>query len=161
MVDQYSNIFLTVMFGAIAVWLFYGYAKCRKHPLIFKDKMWTWPRILFAAAGVLCIVAAFAYSTMLDWIRLAAMALCVAAFLLLRDGIAEDGFSVMGRFYPFSKVRAYDYGDYKKNFRVYFVLEGNDNENMNYVQLEKKDREEIIKFLKSTIGRKYTRMKKG
>ena len=157
--NDYSNIFLAVIFTGMAVWMFIGVSKTRN--LIFKDKMWTVPRILFLVAGVLCVVSAFVYSSVLEWLRLLAMVLCVIGFLLLRDGIRDDGFAVMGRFYPFSSVRAYDYGDYKKGFRVYFVNEGEDNDSAIACNLQQEDKQEIIKFLKAKIGKKYTRMKKG
>ncbi|MBO7702897.1 MAG: hypothetical protein J6S26_00520, partial [Solobacterium sp.] len=59
------------------------------------------------------------------------------------------------------QVRAYDYGDYKKQFRVYFVPEGRSNDEAIAVNLRKQDKEEIIKFLKGRMGKKYTRMRKG
>ena len=156
--DQLSNIILTVMFSAIAVWLFYGYSKTRN--LIYKDKLWSMTRIFFLIAGLFCILSALVYTSALDWIRLAAMLLCVVAFFLVRDGIGEDGFGVMGRFYPFEKVRAYDYGDYKKDqFKVFFIPEG--DETPVSVALLNSQKDEILAFLKSKIGKKYTRMKKG
>lgn len=157
--DNISNIVLTVMFSAIAVWLFWGYSKTRD--MIFKDELWTPSRILFLAAGILCMLSAFVFSSMLDWIRLTAMGLCVIAFILMRDGVGEDAFAVSGRRYPYDQVRAYDYGDYKKQFRVYFVPEGRSNDEAIAVNLRKQDKEEIIKFLKGRMGKKYTRMRKG
>ena len=157
--DQFSNILLTVIFTALAVWLFYGYTKTRG--LIFKDKLWSWSRIFFLVAGVLTLFSALVFTTVLDWMRLAAMLLCVIGFFLTRDGIGENGFAISGRFYPFDHVHSYDYADYKDQFRIYFVMEGESFDAPNVLTLPKTQKEEIIAFLKGKIGKKHTRMKKG
>ncbi len=156
--DNFSNIILTVMFGGIAVWL--GYGAYRTRNLVFRDKLWSVSRILFLAAGILCVLTAFVFSSLLDWIRLLMMTLCVIGFLMLRDGIGEEGIAVMGRMTKYSDIRAYDYGDYKKQFRVYFST-GESADSPNYVALDPNQKTEIIAYLKEKMGKKYTRMKKG
>ena len=158
--DQLSNIILTVVFSAIAVWLFYGVYKTRG--LIYKDKLWTPARIFFLVAGAFCVLSALVFTTLLDWLRLGAMLVCVIAFFLSRDGIREDGFAISGRFYPFAYLRAYDYKDYKNDlFRIYFLTDGDDSDMPNILTLRRDQKDEILAFLKERIGKKYTRMKKG
>ncbi|MBR4455747.1 MAG: hypothetical protein IKS32_05950 [Solobacterium sp.] len=158
MMDQMSNLILTVLFAMIACWLFYGVYRTRN--LIYRDRLWNPSRILFAVAGVLCCLTAVAFSTWMDWVRLAMMILCAVGFLLLRDGISEEGIAVMGRITKFSDIQAYDYGDYKKDFRIYAVTDRESNE-MTVLTMPPDQKEEIIAFLKNKIGKKYTRMKKG
>ena len=158
--EQSSNILLTVIFFAIAAWLFYGYFKTRG--LIYKDRLWSGYRIFFLIAGIICALSALVYTTLWDWLRLGGMLLCVVAFFLQRDGIREDGFAVTGRLYPFAKLRAWDYGDYKKDlFRIYFMMENEDNDNGYVLTMPLKQKDGIIQFLKGKIGKKYTRLKKG
>ncbi|MBR3202361.1 MAG: hypothetical protein IKF60_02110 [Solobacterium sp.] len=157
--DQFSNIILTAIFAALAVWLFYGYVRTRG--LIYKDKLWSWSRIFFLVAGAVTLLSAFVYTSVLDWIRLGSMLLCVVGFFLTRDGIREDGFAISGRFYPFANVHSYDYGNYKDQFRIYFVMEGESFDAPNILTLPSKQKDEIIAFLKNKMGKKYTRMKKG
>ena len=156
--DQLSNIVLTIMFSAIAIWLFYGYSKTRN--LIFKDKLWNTYRVLFAIAGGLCLLTGFLYTSVWDLIRLVLMTLCVIGFLLLRDGNSDTGIAVMGRVTPFDMIRSYDYGDYKDSFRVYAVTE-DDPDTKVVLTLPKDQKDEVIAFLKQKMGKKYTRMRKG
>jgi hypothetical protein len=154
--ENFSSYLLIVMFTAIAVWLFYGYFKTRG--LIYKDKLWTVHRILFLAAGILCLVSVFVFTSVLEWIRLGLMFLCVIGFLLVRDGVGEKGIAVTGRLYPWDTIRAWDYGDYKKDeYRVYFVSGEGDNIVLTMPVAQK---DEVIQYIKSKIGKKYTRMKK-
>ncbi|MBQ9327347.1 MAG: hypothetical protein IJ225_02270 [Solobacterium sp.] len=156
----FSNVILIVMFTAIAIWLFHGWYKTRN--LKYKDKQWTTGRILFLIAGILCVLTAFVYSTLLDWLRLITMMLCVVGFLLLRDGVGDDGLAVLGKLTPYSNIRAYDYGDYKKEFRVYAITNDSDGSDPNViVSLTKEEKEEVIRYLKKMMGKKYTRLKKG
>ena len=156
--EQTSNIILSVIFAAMAAWLFYGVSKTRN--LIYKDKLWNTYRILFAIAGGLCLLTGFLYTSVLDLVRLGLMTLCVIGFLLLRDGISDTGIAVMGRVTPFDTIRSYDYGDYKKDFRVYAITE-DDPDTKVILALPQDQKQEVIAFLKQKMGKKYTRMKKG
>lgn len=155
--ENFSNYILIVMFAAIAVWLFRGYFKTRN--LIYKDKFWTTYRILFVAAGALCLMTVFVYTSWLDWLRLGLMMLCVIGFCLVRDGIGEEGIAVSGRMYPWDKIKAYDYAEEKKQLKIYAKTIDGDSPILSLPLDEKKN--EILAFLKNKIGKKFTRMRKG
>ena len=161
--DQYSNIILAVIFGAIGIWLWIGFFKTRN--LIYKDRMWNISRILFLAIGILCIPSMFVYSSALDWVRLIAMLVCIAAFLLLRDGIGEKGAASLGRMYDWKEIRAYDYKRDGKDFKLYLVVEDGKSKSKDdfniIIKFDPKDEEAIKAYLKEKIGKKYTRMRKG
>ena len=154
--ENISNYILIVMFAAIAVWLFRGYFKTRG--LVYKDKFWTTYRILFVAAGALCLLTSLVYTTWIDFVRLGLMLLCVVGFLLVRDGIGEEGIAVSGRMYPWAKIRAWDYAEHKKSLRIYAQTTDGDAPIVS-MPLEKKD--EILAYMREKAGKKYTRLKKG
>lgn len=155
--DNLSSYILIAMFAAIAIWLFLGYFRTRG--IIYKDRMWNAHRILFLAAGVLCLVSVFVFSSVLDWVRLGLMFVCVIGFLLVRDGVGEEGIAITGRMYKWSDIKAYDYGDFRKNqYRIY--IQTNQGDNLN-VTMPNEQKKEVLDFVKAKIGKKYTRMKKG
>ncbi len=162
--DTSSNLLLTALFGGLGIWMLMGYFRCVKN-LKYKDRMWTASRILFAAAGVLSLLSIVVYRSALDFVRFAAMTMCIIAFLILRDGIGEEGIGSMGRLTPWKDVKAYDCAVYKKNFRVFFVCEDKDakkkkGEYTVAVNFDAKDEKEITDYLNQKAGKKHIRMKK-
>lgn len=158
--DTISNIVLSVLFGGIAVWLFYGYFKTKD--LVIKDKRWNASRVLFAVAGVLCILSGFVYSSVLDWIRLICMMLAVVAFLLLRDGLNETGVCSMGSLTTYKEVKHYDYQMFPKKFKLYITAVDSKGGDYNVtLNFDPKDSNRVISYMKEQCGKKYTRMKKG
>ncbi|MCR5230263.1 MAG: DUF5673 domain-containing protein [Solobacterium sp.] len=159
----WQNVIMSVLFGGIGAWMMYGVIKTR-NKLKYKDKLWTLTRILFTASGVLLLLTAFAFTEVMDYVRLAAMMLAVAAYLLLRDGIGEEGFASLGRWNDWSEVTGYDYRTEKEKLRLFFtVAEVKKNKKEDYnvqITLESKDEAEIKAFLKQKIGKKYKRMRK-
>ena len=162
--DTSSNILLTVLFGGLGVWMLMGYFRCVRK-LKYKDKMWTASRILFAVAGVLSLMSIFMYRSPLDFVRFAAMTMCIIAFLILRDGIGEEGIGSMGRLTPWKDVKAYDYAVYKKKVSVFFICEDKDakkkkGEYTVAINFDAKDEKEITDYLNQKAGKKHIRMKK-
>ncbi len=159
-----SNIALSLIFFLLALWMFRGvyrtYGKLK-----YKDHMWNASRILFLICGILISSTGFIYGTIYDFIRMICMLACIIGFLLLRDGIGEEGLYSMGRFIAWEDIRNYDYQITKKAFRLYVAAKGKgskgrEEEYQSSINLRADQAEEIKQYLKTLIGRKYTRMKK-
>ena len=158
-----SNVVLIVMFGGMGAWLFTGWFRTRGKITIY-DRRWTASRILFVVAGVMSFLTLAVKSTLLDYIRIVCMLFCIISYLLVRDGIGEEGVSCNGSFVPWQEVRGYDFQQDKKNFIAMFaVWDKASVKNGDYimnVSFAQEDKEQVIAFLKKKIGKKYTRMKK-
>ena len=76
-----SNMILTAIFGALAVWLLIGVVKTWGKTK-YKDRTWTASRILFVVAAVMLVFTAFAYNGIWDIIRMAVMGVAIVAYLL-------------------------------------------------------------------------------
>ncbi len=159
----WQNIIMSLIFGGIGGWMMYGVIKTRKK-LKYMDKLWTATRMLFTASGVLLLLTAFAFTDITDYIRLACMMLAVVAYLLLRDGIGEEGIASLGRWNDWSEVTGYDFKTEKDKLKLYFTVnEVKKNKKDDYnvqITLQAKDEAEVKAFLKQKIGRKYKRMRK-
>lgn len=159
-----TNITLTAMFGALGIWMLMNLLRTR-NKVKYKDRMWTGTRILFLICGILILTTIFAYSTWLDYLRLAFMLLSIFFYLFLRDGVGEEGVCSTGRLVPWDQVRSYDYEEGRKDFKAWFTVRDTDRKgrasdfNMS-VSFDKKDEEEVRKYLNEKIGRKYTRRRK-
>lgn len=151
---------LSAIFGALAVYLYIGVFRTWKK-LKFKDRMWNGSRILFLVAMIFLLFTMVAYRDAWDMIRMLVMALAILSYLLLRDGIGDEGICIMGRLIPWSSVTAYDYRKDKKKFELFYEANEKKEASRNVITFEAKDEEEIIKFLKKKVGHKYRRMRKG
>ncbi len=161
--DQYSNSIISVVFGVLAIWLFRGVYTTRGK-MVIKDRQWTVQRIIFIVAGVMILLTGLLYTSLLDWLRLIIMLLCIVAFLLSRDGIGHQGVCSTGRYIPYTEIRNYDYDEKKNKFVVYFTAmdKGKNANDYNLsIDFDLKDAEAVKKLLKTHIGKKYIRMKKG
>ncbi|MBQ9154026.1 MAG: hypothetical protein IJ130_09435 [Solobacterium sp.] len=158
-----SNIILTVLFGGMGAWLFAGWFRTRNKISIY-DKKWSASRILFIVAGVLSLATMYLYTSVLDFIRIGAMLLCIIAYMLTRDGIGDEGVSCNGSFYPWNVVRSYDFQEEKKSFyAVFSVWDKQSKKNGNYqanINFDLKDEEAVKELLKKKIGKRYVRRKK-
>ena len=160
--ESTSNLILIAIFGALGFWLLYEYVKT-KDRIVIKDNRWTFSRILFVVAAVLAVLSAILYNTWLDYIRLGVMILCIVSFLMLHDGIGEEGLVAYGHFTPWTDVKGYDCQVKKKKIDVCFS--GNDkdskkNDEFNIIiSFDLKQSDEVQKYLKDYIGRKHRRMK--
>jgi hypothetical protein len=163
---DYMNILLFIIFGFLAVWMLMGIVRTSKQ-ITIKDKLWTFNRILFLLAGIFAMLSVFVYNSIWDVLRLFAMMAAIIGFLLMRDGIGDEGFVTTGTYVPYIHVKNYDYALQKKKFTVYFVYsdpkgKGKDKGVYNAsIDFHPDDQEEIKKLLKERIGRKYMRMKKN
>lgn len=162
--DDSVNLILSILFGGMAVWMLWSYFRTRKEITICDRKI-TATRIIFLVAGVISILTVFMYNTLMDYIRIAAMCAAIAGFLLMRDGVGENGAVSMGKFTPWSMIKAYDCGYDKKKFTAIFICSdksGKKAENYNaYIDFDRKNGEAVQKLLKEKIGNKYTRMRKN
>lgn len=160
-----SNLVLLLIFVLMSIWMGMNYFRTR-NKVVLKDRMWTTGRMMFMIAGLMILATIFLYKTVFDVLRLVAMVACIVFFLLLRDGVGEDGISSMGQFTPYKNVRGYDYIKDKKNrFHVYFTChDDKSSKNSDYnvnITFYGKDEENVKAYLKERIGKKYIRMKKS
>ncbi len=158
-----SNIILIVMFGGMGIWLATGYFRTKGKITIY-DKKWTPGRILFIAAGVLSLMTLAVYSEMIDYIRIFCMLFCIVSYVLLRDGIGEEGACSNGSFVSWKEIRGYDYRSEKNSFNVVFsVWDKNSSKSGDYtmnIAFAKEDEEAVRALLKKKAGKKFMRMKK-
>ncbi|MCR5795820.1 MAG: hypothetical protein K6G61_10810 [Solobacterium sp.] len=164
--NDYVNIVLIVGFGILSVLMFYRYFKNGSKVMI-KDQQWSYIRILFLVIGVLSVISlvSSANNSVLDYFRIGVMIVAVTSYMLMRDGVGEEGMVAGGRFYSWDIVRAYDWQEKKSTVAVFFTLDDpTDKKPDGYTTKEldfaKDDKDVLLEFLKLNLGRKYTRMKK-
>lgn len=162
--NDYVNILLCALFGGMGIWMLLSYFKTNKKILI-KDRTWTFSRGLFLAAGIAAAVTVVFYNTFLDYLRIITMLMAIAGFLLMRDGVGEEGIVSMGKFTPWKMIRNYDCGMNKKKFTVIFNCNDKSGKSkdtyMSYIDFDVKDADKVQALLKEKIGNKYIRMKKN
>lgn len=137
--------------------------------VIIQDQQWSTLRILLLVVGVLSILSLILqYSSMsyFDIYRLTGTVVAVSVYMLVRDGVGEEGLVSAGKLYPWSEVRAYDYEVRKNVVAVYFTIESQnekkpDDYRSKELDFSKEDEEQLKRFLENNLGRKYTRMKKN
>jgi len=160
--DNVANWILTAVFGALGIWLLTEYIRTNGKIRI-ADRRWTASRILFAIAGLMAIATVFIYNTVLDYIRLGVMGLCIAVFLMMHDGVGDEGVVAYGHFTPWNEIRAYDFREGKKKFDIFFTaLDRDSKKGGDYsiqVAFANSQAEEVKKLLSEHIGKKYRRMK--
>ncbi len=158
-----SNIVLIAMFGGMGIWLFTGWLRTKGKITIY-DRRWTAGRILFVAAGVVSLMTLFVYAEPIDYVRIICMLFCIISYILVRDGVGEEGVSCNGSFVPWQEVRGYDFQEEKKGFTTLFAIwdkaSSKSGDYIMNVTFAKEDEEKVRAFLKKKIGKKYTRMKK-
>lgn len=162
------NIVIGTVFIAVSIPLFIRWRKINKK-VIIQDQQWSTMRILFLVVGVLSILSLLldgANMTYFDVYRLTGTVFAVSIYMLVRDGVGEEGLVSGGKLYPWSEVRAYDYETRKNVIAVYFTIESqNESKPDDYrskeLDFSKQDEEQLKKFLEMNLGRKYTRMKKN
>lgn len=123
---------------------------------------------MFLVIGVMSFVSFLLTNqntTLWDYLRICMTVIAVTAYMVVRDGVGEEGLLSAGKFYPWNIVRSYDFEERKNVIAVYFTVESqNEKKPDEYVTKEldfsKEDQETLMKFLKLNLGRKYTRMKK-
>lgn len=162
------NIIIGTVFIIISIPLLIRWRKINKK-VIIQDQQWSTMRILLLVIGVLSmlsLVMEWQKLTYFDIYRLTGTVVAVSVYMLVRDGVGEEGLVSAGKLYPWSEVRAYDYEVKKNVIAVYFTVESqNEKEPDDYrskeLDFSKQDEPQLMKFLEMNLGRKYTRMKKN
>lgn len=162
------NILIGVAFIGLAIPLFIRWRKL-SGKVIISDQQWSTMRILFLAIGVLSVLSMItqgANMSFFDIFRLTGTIIAVSIYMVVRDGVGEEGLVSGGKLYPWSEVRAYDYEKRKNVVAVYFTVESQngkkpDDYRSKELDFSIEDEELLKKFLENNLGRKYTRMKKN
>lgn len=162
------NIIISVIFFGLSIPLFIRWRKLNGK-VIISDQQWSTMRILFLAIGVLSVISLITQGSsmsMFDILRLTATIIAVSIYMVVRDGVGEEGLVSGGKLYPWSDVRAYDYERRKNIIAVYFTVESQnekkpDDYRSKELDFSVEDEELLKKFLENNLGRKYTRMKKN
>lgn len=162
------NLVISIVFFALSIPLFLRWRRLRDK-VIISDQQWSTTRIIFLALGVMSFISLLTQGssmTMFDIIRLTATVVAVSIYMVVRDGVGEEGLVSGGKLIPWSEVRAYDYEPRKNVIAVYFTVESqNDKKPDDYRSKEldfaNEDKEILMKFLENNLGRKFTRMKKN
>ena len=162
---DFWNIIFSVIFGGVAVVMFYRFFKTSKKILI-KDRRFSGIRIGFVLIGMVTMLAMFSsQNTTFDYVRSTLTLLCVSSLMMARDGIGDEGVVVGGEFYKWKECRAWDLIKKDHSMDVFFTLESrNKNKPDQYktktVEFDEKDMDNVVKFLTLNQGRKKQRMKK-
>lgn len=156
---DYAEIILSVLFCALAIHQFVGIYRTYQYITYFEMR-WTVSRILFIICGVFALFSMFFVTHMASRIRLFFMMLCVIVFIYSRDGIGEDGIGASGKWYPWDRVKSYDYLSKGKKFYVHFVVKKEKADRDVTIPFEQKREKEITAFLKEKVGKKHMRRKK-
>ena len=162
------NIVISVIFVGLSIPLFIRWRKLTGK-VIISDQQWSTMRILFLVIGVLSVISMITQASSMsifDILRLTATIIAVSIYMVVRDGVGEEGLVSGGKLYPWSDVRAYDYERRKNVIAVYFTVESQnekkpDDYRSKELDFSVEDEELLKKFLENNLGRKYTRMKKN
>lgn len=161
------NIVISVIFVGLSIPLFIRWRKLTGK-VIISDQQWSTMRILFLVIGVLSVISMITQASSMsifDILRLTATIIAVSIYMVVRDGVGEEGLVSGGKLYPWNEVRAYDYERRKNVIAVYFTVESQnekkpDDYRSKELDFNVEDEELLKKFLENNLGRKYTRMKK-
>ena len=94
------NIAMIVAFTFLGGWMFVRYFHTRDK-LIVQDKTWNFMRISFGMIEVLAVASLLAGgNSILDYIRIAVMVLACTAYMIVRDGLGEEGLVHNGKVTP-------------------------------------------------------------
>ena len=159
------NIILIASFSVLSVIMLVRWFLNRGKVMI-QDQQWSYIRIMFLVVGLLSILSFIASNnSILDYVRLTVMVVAVSAYMIVRDGVGEDGLVSGGKFYPWEIVRAYDYKELKNVVEVYFTVDSTnekkpDEYTTKVLDFSNESKDILMRFLEINLGRKYTRMKK-
>lgn len=159
------NIALIAGFGILGGIMFYRYFKVRDC-LIVQDKAWNFMRIGFAVIEMLVVVSILAGgNTTLDYVRIAVMVLACTAYMIVRDGLAEEGLVHNGKVIPWNQVRAWDRVEKPRVIELFFTLESTkknkpDQYSTIEIDFDMRNKAQVDRFMNLNLRRKYTRMKK-
>ncbi|NLP21965.1 MAG: hypothetical protein GX368_04005 [Erysipelotrichaceae bacterium] len=158
--QQFNIVYISV-FAFASIWTIFKLFKVNPN-IIIETKFIKASTILFILAAVFSILTLFVNSGMMDYIRTFVMVIAIIIYLMLKEGLGNDGFYVNGHFTPYKDVIYYDYFEEKKKFNVVFKLKdtkGEDQFNAN-LDFNLKDKEKVIKTLNKKMPKKQKRIKK-
>lgn len=166
--SDYINIAIGVIFIGVSIPLFFRWRRLTGK-VIITDQQWSTMRILFLVVGVLSVITMVTQGssmTIFDIFRLTGTIIAVSIYMVVRDGVGEEGLVAGGKLIPWSEVRAYDYEVRKNVVAIYFTVESQnekkpDDYRSKELDFALEDRDLLMKFLETNLGRKYTRMKKN
>lgn len=162
------NIAIGTIFILISIPLFIRWRRISGKVLI-TDQQWSTMRILFLVVGVLSVLSMImegANMSFFDIYRLTGTIVAVSVYMVVRDGVGEEGLVSGGKLIPWNEVRAYDYEVRKNVVAVYFTVESQNEKNPDdyrskELDFAREDEDVLKKFLDTNLKRKYTRMKKN
>jgi len=158
--QQFNIVYISV-FAFASIWTIFKLFKVNPN-IIIETKFIKASTILFILAAVFSILTLFVNSGMMDYIRTFVMVIAIIIYLMLKEGLGNDGFYVNGHFTSYKDVIYYDYFEEKKKFNVVFKLKdtkGEDQFNAN-LDFNLKDKEKVIKTLNKKMPKKQKRIKK-
>ncbi len=162
----YVNMVLVAAFLILSVILLIRWSKVNRKVMI-SDQQWSVMRMVFLGIGLLAIFQIMSNTAKSGWdvARMVSTIVLVTVYLILKDGVGEEGLVSSGKFYPWSEVRSYDWEDRKKIVAVYFTVESQDEKKPDQyrtkeLDFSQEDREYLMRFLEINCRRKFTRMKK-
>ena len=161
------NIVIGTVFILISIPLFIRWRRI-SGKVIITDQQWSTMRILFLVVGVLSVLSLIlegAKMSLFDIYRLTGTVIAVSIYMVVRDGVGEEGLVSGGKLIPWSEVRAYDYEVRKNVVAVFFTVESQNEKNPDdyrskELDFARTDEDVLKKFLETNLKRKYTRMKK-
>ena len=159
------NIAMIVAFSFLGGWMFIRYFRIRDK-LIVQDKTWNFIRITFAMIEILAVASLLAGgNNVLDYIRIAVMVLACTAYMIVRDGLGEEGLVHNGKITPWNQVRAWDKHETSKKIELFFTLESTNPKKPDQyktieIDFDPKNKKQVDNFMDINLRRKYTRMKK-
>lgn len=159
------NIAMIVAFTFLGGWMFVRYFHVRDK-LIVQDKTWNFMRISFGMIEVLAVASLLAGgNSILDYIRIAVMVLACTAYMIVRDGLGEEGLVHNGKITPWNQVRAWDKHETPKKIELFFTLESTNPKKPDQyktieIDFDPKNKKQVDHFMDINLRRKYTRMKK-
>lgn len=160
--DFFSLVLLGI-FLAISIWLGLKLIRMKKLVVIY-GKFLNLTKIMFLVALLFAIATIFLYLNNIgELIRSIIMIIAIIMFILLQDGLCDDGFFYVGNYVPFEDVNDFDYKRDKEKFIVYFTYRDPKQKTGNFsteIIFNLKKGDEIEKILKEKIGKKYKRIKK-
>ena len=150
------NIVIGVVFIGLSIPLFFRWKKLNGK-VIIADQQWSTMRILFLAVGVLSVLSMFtqgASMSVFDIFRLTGTIIAVSVYMVVRDGVGEDGLVTGGKMIPWSEVRAYDYEKRKNVIAVFFTVESQnekkpDDYRSKELDFSLQDEEQLKRFLET------------
>lgn len=157
------NFGIAVLFGVFAIMMLVHMVKHYKW-IEIPDRQWSALKILFLAIGLLTILSILTDTSMITSLsgilRTVTTTAAVIIYLLMKDGIGEQGLVSGITTYTWKDIKAYDYEEDNKKFHVFFVMDSSKGEQVRELIFDRDKEEEVKDLLKKNLGRKYTRMKK-